>query len=335
MTERKSRIGIDPPDQFFADVITFLSIAYPEAKLTKEDIRELRPHLIRQWRMGQNAARSASATCSCDGRKIVPSPASGLDLRGRIARPPAEIPADMIFGLEDVREPRRVEKARLATMVARRQAEHFSEERNRLEAELSQGELSSKRESQVRRLIARAESMVAKYKLQANQIAAKVRGISVLGGRDRGVTAPELYDAPQESVTAPELPKGKSSVNLRVPTRPKRRTKKTDLEEVNDEVLGVASAESYNPPVESVSTPESLTGNSTVPTRPKRRTKKAGLVEVNDELPAGSRARKRKKPCTECATGPEPLPSEDLNALQGLIDQFADAAISDISKKGT
>lgn len=280
MSERKSRIGLDPPAQFWADVITFLSLTYPEATIDKETVRELRPHLIGQWRMGQNAAKSAAATCSCDGKRIVPSPASRLELKGRIARPPAAIAADMVFGYEDLRPPRRIEQARISGMVAERQAEFYAQEQTRLQAELSQG-LAPKRERQVQKLIARAESMAAKYRLQANTIAASLLGFGVPG---RG---------------------GKSLGGFSDSVSPKSPVSKAPR------------AENPTPPV------------------PKRAKRKSESVERAEEKTLDAPVKRRKKACTECSTGPEPLPSEDLNALQGLIDSFADAAISDISKKST
>ena len=105
MSEWKSRVDIEPPAQFFADALAYLSLAFPGARLDREMVRELRPYLVHQWRLGQNGAKAAAATCSCDGVKIVPSPASQIEIPKRSALAPKGAQRTDVFGVEDLRTP--------------------------------------------------------------------------------------------------------------------------------------------------------------------------------------------------------------------------------------
>ena len=105
---RKDKI---PGPQFYADVIAHLVRAYPHAAIDREVIVGLRDFLVNEWRKGQSGRDAASATCSCDGKQIIPSPAAALFLAKRSALPPKgarrgtlDSPPP-VFGLEDLREP--------------------------------------------------------------------------------------------------------------------------------------------------------------------------------------------------------------------------------------
>lgn len=132
----KSREGVDPPPQFFADAIAYLRRAYPGASLGREVILQLRPHLVGQWRIGQSGPKAAAATCSCDGTRITPSPASQVDLPRLVARPPKGASRSDIFGVDDLREVGRLPKLRMQAAVAARQVEHYQAARAELAMKL-------------------------------------------------------------------------------------------------------------------------------------------------------------------------------------------------------
>lgn len=163
MKEWKSRVGVEPPLQFFADVIAYLNRAFPGASLDRAMLKQLRPYLVTQWRLGQNAPKAAAATCSCDGTSIVPSPASQVDLPKRAALPPKGATPGSLFGLEDLREAGMLPKARVQAEIAARQVEHYQTEMRRLAASLDSARAQGKESKKTARMLAAAQREVAKY----------------------------------------------------------------------------------------------------------------------------------------------------------------------------
>lgn len=120
----KSREHKEPPPQFFADVVAYLHRAYPNASLSRIRLEELKPFLIAEWRQGQNAHDAAKATCACDGREILPSPATGVFLPKHAVRPPPGALRGTVYGLDELREPSRLAKLRVGVALAERKAEY-------------------------------------------------------------------------------------------------------------------------------------------------------------------------------------------------------------------
>ena len=174
MKEWKSRIGVDPPVQFFADVIAYLSKAFPEATLDRQTLARLRPYLIQQWRIGQNAAKAAAATCSCDGRNLIPSPASQIDLPRRAALPPKNASRGDSFGIEDLREISPLRKARMQAEIAQRQLEHYQAEAAKLLDQRFASTLAGQNDRNTARMLAAAERQVAKFSDSAAELRARV-----------------------------------------------------------------------------------------------------------------------------------------------------------------
>src|SRR5262245_29110515 len=114
----KSREDKEPPPQYFADVVAYLHRAYPGALLSRVRMEELKPFLLAEWRSGQTAHDAAKATCACDGREIVPSPATGVLLPKRAVRPPLGATRGSVYGLEELREPSRLAKLRVGVAMA-------------------------------------------------------------------------------------------------------------------------------------------------------------------------------------------------------------------------
>ena len=287
MTERRSRIGLDPPPRFFADVISYLRVAFPQANLGRAEIAKLRSHLVSQWRMGQTAARAAASTCSCDGNQIVPSPATAIDVLPARFRPPL-VGADMTFGYEQLREPRAVERARLAAEVAKRQLEHYSGEVSRIDSKLQAQDLGQRARKSLERMRALAERQVARY--------------SALSG-DRG----RAFQAVNALVESPQVP-GRASEPISVFERPESTSASPRPRKKRDE-----------------STRQQRTTKSTAV----KATSESG--QVGDSKRGGKAGRRKSK---DSSAPPQPIPSEDLAALQSLIDTFADEEVSALSRKG-
>lgn len=173
MKEWKSRIGVDPPVQFFAEVIAYLNKAFPGARLNRETVRQLRPYLVSQWRLGQNASKAASATCSCDGINIVPSPASQVDLPRRAALAPKGAKREDVFGLEDLREPGALPRIRVQAEIAQRQYEHYKNDFDALQAQAA-AEGTGKASKKVAALVERTNQDMLKWAAKANELRAQV-----------------------------------------------------------------------------------------------------------------------------------------------------------------
>lgn len=175
MKEWKSRMGVDPPAQFFADVIAYLNRAYPGAALDRAMLKQLRPYLIGQWRIGQNAPKAAAATCACDGTNIVPSPGSQIDLPRRAALAPKGASSADIFGLEDLREAGMLPKARVQAEIAARQVEHYQAEMQRLNARLAAEKVDGKEKKSTMRLLSAAQREVVKFAEKAASLNQRVK----------------------------------------------------------------------------------------------------------------------------------------------------------------
>ncbi len=134
----KSREDKEPPAQFFAHVVAYLKMAFPGAALTHDAMQQLRPHLIEAWRNGQSAAGAARTTCSCDGQKIEPSPASALALPKKIVRPPKGALRGQAFGLEEIRPVKTVADLQWALRVAQQQVQHYQGVADGLRVQLAQ-----------------------------------------------------------------------------------------------------------------------------------------------------------------------------------------------------
>lgn len=163
MKEWKSRIGVDPPAQFFAEVIAYLNRAYPAATLDRAMLKQLRPYLVGQWRIGQNASKAAAATCACDGASIVPSPGSQVDLPRRAALAPKGASRADIFGIEDLREAGMLPKARVQAEIAVRQVEHYRAEMQRLDSRLAEERAAGNEKKSTMRLLSAAQRELAKH----------------------------------------------------------------------------------------------------------------------------------------------------------------------------
>lgn len=197
----KSREGIEPPAQFFADAIAYLRRAYPGASLGREVILQLRPHLVGQWRIGQSGPKAAAATCSCDGTRITPSPASQVDLPRLVARPPKGASRSDVFGVEDLREVGRLPKLRMQAAVAARQVEHFQATRAELAQKLMAATENGREGRAVARRLMQAEQELSSHMVQLAELKSQIAELApfALHPETELVPAPARAKAPKKA----------------------------------------------------------------------------------------------------------------------------------------
>jgi len=174
----KSREGVEPPPQFFADAIAYLRRAYPGASLGREVILQLRPHLVGQWRIGQSGPKAAAATCSCDGTRITPSPASQVDLPRLVARPPKGASRSDVFGVDDLREVGRLPKLRMQAAVAARQVEHYQAARAELALKLMEATENGREGRAVARSLMKAEKELSAHMVQLAELKSQIAALA-------------------------------------------------------------------------------------------------------------------------------------------------------------
>jgi len=202
----KSRIDKDPPPQFFADVVAYLHRAYPEAAVSRDRMEQLKPFLITEWRNGQSAHDAAKATCACDGREIVPSPATSVYLGKRQVRPPQGATRGMVFGLNDLREPANLAKLRVGIAMAQRNAEHEESKVAQADAKLQTARSDGARlrlRSQIDRSAAAAREYRAEERKLREQLAAALEWAG--------------WSLPEESVTPNLPPKTRTPRPMKLP----------------------------------------------------------------------------------------------------------------------
>ncbi len=147
----RNREGKLPPPKFFAEALASLSIAYPDAVLAPELLKQIEQHLIREWQNGQSGPDAAKATCSCDGTTITMSPAV-VSPTGEVreplpkgaARPPKGAKRDgTIPNVESVRESKSLTDARTRHGAAIAVVEAKTSVLARLNAKTASGSRSS------------------------------------------------------------------------------------------------------------------------------------------------------------------------------------------------
>ena len=216
----KSRIDKLPPAQYFADLIQHLRNLYPGAIIDEALVRTMREIWIAEWRAGQSAQDTAKATCSCDGKAIVPSAGAGRELGKRLARPPKGAKRGDVIAPESLREV-------TPLAMARREAEKYAQAFDRVRAAAmkllqakawtaSKGLRLQKLQSVLRDLKGKHDAAVKKYE-------------EVRRSRREGAQ-PALYEKPlgavglslrPDELPTPPPPKEKKAKRGKAPQEPK------------------------------------------------------------------------------------------------------------------
>ena len=119
----KSRIGKEPSPGYWADFVATVEKVFPGATLDLKTLEELYGLVAEQWRNGVQSHLIARQLCTCDGKKVVPSPAAQAHLarqRG-LARAPKGASPGTLFGPGQLRPPAQVSRLmnKLAQIEAR------------------------------------------------------------------------------------------------------------------------------------------------------------------------------------------------------------------------
>lgn len=106
----KSREGILPPANFYAQVLGHLIKAYPDAQITANSMASLKPAWDQLWQSGRPADVVAKTTCSCDGKHITLSPVYEVELPRGAYRGPKGAERGALFDPQQMRESAPVER---------------------------------------------------------------------------------------------------------------------------------------------------------------------------------------------------------------------------------
>lgn len=225
----KSRIDKLPPAQFFADLLQHLRNLYPGANLDESLARAMRDIWIAEWRNGQNAQDTAKATCSCDGKTIMPSAGAGRELGKRLARPPKGAKRGDFIAPDSLREV-------TSLAIARREAEKYAQAFDRVRGAAvkllqtkgwtaAKGVRLQKLKTLLHEIKAKHDAAVAKYE-------------EVKKSR-REAKQPELYEKPlgavglslrPDELPEPPPPKEKKPKEKKAPKEKKPKEKKAPKE---------------------------------------------------------------------------------------------------------
>lgn len=177
----KSRVGAYPKQDFLARLLAHLRLAYPDAELTESVLRELWPFIVQEWRHGKDERGVATSTCSCDGVRIVPSPAVQVALANRrIVRAPKDAQPNQVFGVTSLRASSRIERLQLAMHIVQRKLQLKEEALLALAAKLPSVRSESQKHALARRqseLGAEKQALGADLERMQKEYAETIRGV--------------------------------------------------------------------------------------------------------------------------------------------------------------
>lgn len=177
----KSRVNAYPKQDFLARLLAHLRLAYPDAELTESVLRELWPFIINEWRHGKDERGVATSTCSCDGVRIVPSPAVQVALANRrIVRAPKDAQPNQVFGVASLRASSRIERLQLAMHIVQRKLQLKEDSLLALAAKLPQARSEAQKHALLRRqneLGAEKQALGADLERMQQEYAETIRGV--------------------------------------------------------------------------------------------------------------------------------------------------------------
>ena len=209
----KSREGLLPPPNFYAQILANLRIAYPDAQITAETMANLKLAWDSLWRDGRPADVVAKTTCSCDGKHITLSPAFGVDVPKRAYRGPKGAERGALFEPSEMRESAPVERTvrslqRLQSDItrARERRDRFQTRADRATKPEIQGALRTQISEQI--------AAIDERQKQADEVATRLQKLRAqLGSMAIAVSPPaqptrKQRDAkPQATAKSPSAPK--------------------------------------------------------------------------------------------------------------------------------
>ena len=114
---RPSREGKDPPNSYYAQIVERLKEAFPDSRVDKATLAQLKPFFLRAWRNGFNAKQAAAAHCACEDKRIVLSPGMRIELEKGEVRPPKDAVRGEVYEPSQLRGSASVERQKRALQV--------------------------------------------------------------------------------------------------------------------------------------------------------------------------------------------------------------------------
>lgn len=229
----KSRIGKLPPANFYAQIMTYLSQAYPQAEISQRTMSVLKPLWDRLWLDGRSADIVAKTTCSCDGKSITASPAIDLAKLPRGAvRAPTKTDRGQLFDPERMRESAETEKVKRQARQLEEQIGRLSTQTTRLSSRAERARGNTTR-TQVLAELERRKQELAQKRSQVAQLADRLAELrKQIGQVGIQLIQEEKAErkAEKETVT-PKPPKGQKPTKEPKPPKekkPKRTGKQKD-----------------------------------------------------------------------------------------------------------
>ncbi len=247
----KSRIGKLPPANYYAQIMAYLSQAYPDAAITQQTMEALKPAWDDLWQNGRSAEIVAKTTCSCDGKHITLSPAFGLHIPKGAFRAPTKTERGQLFEPTRMRESAGIERTKRQASVLEAQIGRISTETSRLESRTARAKKPEVRKRLADELKTRMAALevkkqeAAKIGKQLDALRAQIGAVDLkaLLGRSGEETAPtpkpERKPQAQASKPAPKEPKKVQAPKKEKPPK-KEKASKADKDKLILEAVKAA-----------------------------------------------------------------------------------------------
>jgi hypothetical protein len=132
----RDREGKYPPPDALAELLYHWMRTWPGAAIGQPEVDELYPYIVQKWREGWSLLEIAQTACSCDGRKISPSPAAIRAVPRKLVKPPEGAKPGVPFGADEVRDVESVLRLRVKAQVAELAVERILSDVQILDARL-------------------------------------------------------------------------------------------------------------------------------------------------------------------------------------------------------
>lgn len=220
----KSRIGKLPPANYYAQIMAYLAMAYPEAEVSQRTMAVLKPVWDRLWQDGRSADIVAKTTCSCDGKSITASPAMDLAKLPRGAvRAPTRTDRGELFDPARMRESVEAEKAKRQARQLDAQIGRITTRTTRLSSRADRARSDAARAPVLAELEKRKMELERK-RAEAAQIAERLADLRKQIGKVgiQLVQDEKVERQPEKATTAPKaITAPKASKQLKPPKAPK------------------------------------------------------------------------------------------------------------------
>lgn len=220
----KSRIGKLPPANYYAQIMAYLAMAYPEAEISQRTMTVLKPLWDKLWQDGRGADIVAKTTCSCDGKSITASPAMDLaKLPKGAVRAPTKTDRGQLFEPTRMRESAEAEKAKRQARQLEAQIGRITTRTTRLSSRAERARSDAARTPVLAELEKRRQEL-ARKQAEAAQIAERLAELrKQIGKVGIQLIQEEKTEQKVEKKTTPpkEMKPPKAPKPLKPPTPPK------------------------------------------------------------------------------------------------------------------